>query len=367
MKMLGVKNRCRLYEIPNNIKYIAANPRMSKYIEYSANIYEIYLKYFSKDDIYVYSIDEAFCDCTHYLKMYNLTALELAKKIMKDILDKLGITATCGIGTNMYLAKVALDIMSKHSAANIGILDEEKYKLLLWHHRPLTDFWQIGKGIEKRLNKHRIFDMEDVTKVNPKILYKEFGINAEILIDHAFGRESCTIKDIKEYSPKSNSISTSQVLFFFFSFEKAKTILKEMVELKSLELVEKDLTTDTIYLYIGYSKDMIEESKARCKLYLRTNTYTDLMDSFMRLYNRIVSRDAMIRRIGISFLNVDKKQYEQIDMFTDTSKKLKEEKLEKVVNSIKNSVGKNSVLRAINLTKESTMIARNNMIGGHRC
>ena len=226
MKMLGVKNRCRLYEIPNNIKYIAANPRMSKYIEYSANIYEIYLKYFSKDDIYVYSIDEAFCDCTHYLKMYNLTALELAKKIMKDILDKLGITATCGIGTNMYLAKVALDIMSKHSAANIGILDEEKYKLLLWHHRPLTDFWQIGKGIEKRLNKHRIFDMEDVTKVNPKILYKEFGINAEILIDHAFGRESCTIKDIKEYSPKSNSISTSQVLFFFFSFEKAKTILK---------------------------------------------------------------------------------------------------------------------------------------------
>ena len=201
MKMLGVKNRCRIFEIPPTIKYIVATPRMKKYIEYSANIYAIYLKYFSKEDIHVYSIDEAFMDVTQYLKLYKLNPIDLAKKIIKDIFKTYGITATAGIGTNMYLAKIALDITAKHNPNNIGYLDEEKYKKELWHHKPLSDFWQIGRGIERRLNKMRIFDMYDIAHTTQKRLYKEFGVNAEYLIDHSWGKESCTIADIKAYKP----------------------------------------------------------------------------------------------------------------------------------------------------------------------
>lgn len=254
MKMLGVKNRCRLFEIPKNIKYIIAKPRMNKYIEYSANIYSIYLKYVDKQDIHVYSIDEAFLDVTSYLKLYNMSCLELAKKILNDIYDKYKLTATCGIGTNLYLAKIALDILSKHSVTNIDWLDEKKYIKKLWHHKPLSDFWQIGNGIEKRLNKLNIYDMCDIANSDHKKLYKEFGINAELLIDHSYGKESCTMKDIKNYKSKSKSISSSQILFEDYNFSNARLILKEMVEQKSLELVEKDLETYSIKLYIGYSK-----------------------------------------------------------------------------------------------------------------
>ena len=236
MKMLGVKNRCRVFEIPPNIKYIMATPRMKKYIEYSANIYGIYLKYFSKDDIHVYSIDEAFMDVTNYLKLYKVNAIELAKTIIKDIFKTHGITATAGVGTNMYLAKIALDITAKHSSTNIGYLDEEKYKKELWHHRPLSDFWQVGKGIERRLNKMRIFDMYDIAHTDQKKLYKEFGVNAEYLIDHSLGKESCTISDIKKYKSKTNSITNSQVLFEDYSFDKARLVLKEMVEIRKLEI-----------------------------------------------------------------------------------------------------------------------------------
>ena len=240
MKMLGVKNRCRVFEIPSNIKYITAMPRMKKYIEYSANIYGIYLKYFSKEDIHVYSIDEAFIDATHYLKMYNMNAIELAKTIVKNIYDEYKITAAAGIGTNLYLAKIALDITAKHSAGNIGYLNEEKYIKELWKHKPLTDFWQVGKGIEKRLNKMGLYTMQDVANCEQKRLYKEFGINAELLIDHAWGKESCKMEDIKKYTPKNNSISNSQVLFKDYNFEKARLLVKEMVELGSLRLVEKN-------------------------------------------------------------------------------------------------------------------------------
>ena len=255
MKMLGVKNRCRIFEIPPTIKYIVATPRMKKYIEYSANIYAIYLKYFAKEDIHVYSIDEAFMDVTNYLKMYQMNPVELAKTIIKDIYKNYGITATAGIGTNMYLAKIALDITAKHSATNIGYLDEEKYKKELWYHKPLSDFWQIGKGIERRLNKMRVFTMYDVAHTDQKRLYKEFGVNAEYIIDHSWGKESCTIADIKKYKPKTNSITNSQVLFEDYSFEKARLVLKEMVELGSLRLIENNLVTDTVGLYIGYKSN----------------------------------------------------------------------------------------------------------------
>ena len=365
MKMLGVKNRCRIYEIPPTIKYIVAIPRMKKYIEYSANIYAIYLKYFAKEDIHVYSIDEAFMDATKYLKMYQLTPMELAKKIMKDIYTNYKITATAGIGTNMYLAKIALDITAKHNANHIGILDEETYKKELWHHKPLTDFWQIGKGIERRLQKMRIFDMYDIAHTEPKKLYKEFGVNAEYLIDHSWGKESCTIADIKAYKPKMNSISNSQVLFEDYSFTKARLVLKEMVELGSLRLIENRLVTDTVQLHIGYSKDVIKASGGTKKLNNYTNVYSELLKAFLNIYDKTTNTDFPIRRIGINFVNVIETENVQLSLFTDQEKMEKERKLELTMSNIKNKIGRNTIIRGMDLEKGATTRLRNQLIGGH--
>ena len=365
MKMLGVKNRCRIFEIPPTIKYMIAMPRMKKYIEYSANIYAIYLKYFAKEDIHVYSIDEAFMDVTNYLKMYKMNPIELAKVIINDIYKTYGITATAGIGTNMYLAKIALDITAKHSATNIGYLDEEKYKKELWHHKPLSDFWQIGKGIERRLNKMRIFTMYDVSHTDPKKLYKEFGINAEYLIDHSWGKESCTIADIKKYKPKTNSITNSQVLFEDYSFEKARLVLKEMVELGSLRLIENNLVTNTIGLYIGYSKDIVKATGGTKKIINYSNVYTELLKTFLDIYDKTTNRNVAIRRIGVNFANVIETENVQLSLFTDQEKIDKERKLELTMSSIKNKMGKNTILRGMNLEEGATTLVRNKLIGGH--
>ena len=365
MKMLGIKNRCRIYEIPEKINYIIALPRMSKYIEYAANIYSIYLKYISKDDIHVYSIDEAFLDVTCYLKTYHLKSIELAKKIMKDIYDTYGITATCGIGTNMYLAKIALDIMSKHSSNNIGWLNEERFQKELWHHKPLTDFWQIGKGIERRLNRLGLYDMSDIANADSKRLYKEFGINAEFLIDHANGRESCTIEDIKKYKPKSNSISNSQVLFEDYPYEKAKLVLKEMVELLTLQLIEKNQVTDLIHLYIGYSKDQIEATGGSRRLIYQTNQFTKLVEEFVKLYEQTTNQSIPIRRIGISFGRLQEETTKQMSLFEDEKTKETETKLQESILEIKNKFGKNSLLKGMNLEEGATTKIRNNLIGGH--
>ena len=365
MKMLGIRNRCRLYEIPPNVKYIAAVPRMKKYIEYSANIYAIYLKYFAKEDIHVYSIDEAFMDATKYLKMYKMNAIELAQKIIKDIFDTYGITGAAGIGTNMYLSKIALDITAKHSSSNIGYLDEEKYKKELWHHKPLSDFWQIGSGIERRLNKMRIFDMYDVAHADPKRLYKEFGINAEYLIDHSWGKESCTIADIKKYKPKTNSISNSQVLFEDYNFEKARLALKEMVELGSLRLIQNNLVSDTVQLYIGYSKNVINATGGTQKLTNHTNLYSELVKAFLNIYDRTTNKQVGIRKIGISFGRVIETENVQLSLFVEQEKNDKEKELELVINSIKNQMGKNTILRGMNLQEGATTRMRNKLIGGH--
>ena len=365
MKMLGIKNRCRIYDIPPNIKYIVAVPRMQKYIDYAANIYGIYLKYISKEDIHVYSIDEVFLDVTKYLKMYKMKSVDLAKTIMKDIYNTYGITATCGIGTNMYLAKIALDIMSKHSPTNIGWLDEEKYKRELWHHKPLSDFWQIGKGIERRLNKKMIYDMCGIANANPKMLFKEFGVNAQFLIDHAWGREPCKIADIKAYKPKSNSISTSQVLFKDYDFESAKLVLKEMVELLSQQLVDKNLETDCISLYIGYSKDLRKHTGGTRKIYTYTNLYTNLVSYFTKLYEETTDKNTPIRRIGISFNRLQECILEQMNLFEDIEKNKKETKLEKSIIEIKSKMGKNSIIRGMDLEENATTLVRNKLIGGH--
>lgn len=365
MKMLGVKNRCRIFEIPPTIKYIVATPRMKKYIEYSANIYAIYLKYFSKEDIHVYSIDEAFMDVTKYLKLYKLNPIELAKKIIKDIFKTYGITATAGIGTNMYLAKIALDITAKHNPNNIGYLNEEKYKKELWHHKPLSDFWQIGKGIERRLNKMRIFDMYDIAHTEQKRLYKEFGVNAEYLIEHSWGKESCTIADIKAYKPKTNSITNSQVLFEDYSFIKARLVLKEMVEVGSLRLIESNLVTDTVGLYIGYSKNTIKATGGTRKLTNYTNIYSELLKAFLEIYDKTTDADIPIRRIGVNFANVIKAESVQLSLFIDQERIDEERKLELAMCSIKNKMGKNAIIRGMDLEDGATTIMRNKLIGGH--
>ena len=365
MKMLGVKNRCRIFEIPPTIKYIIATPRMKKYIEYSANIYAIYLKYFAKEDIHVYSIDEAFIDVTKYLKLYKLNPIELAKKIIKDIFKTYGITATAGIGTNMYLAKIALDITAKHNPNNIGYLDEEKYKKELWYHKPLSDFWQIGKGIERRLNKMRIFNMYDIAHTEQKRLYKEFGVNAEYLIDHSWGKESCTIADIKAYKPKTNSITNSQILFEDYSFVKARLVLKEMVELGSLRLIESNLVTGTISLYIGYSKNIIKATGGTRKLSNYTNTYSELLKAFLEIYDKTTDKSVAIRRIGVNFANVIETENVQLSIFKDQEKIDEERKLELAMCSIKNKMGKNAIIRGMDLEEGATTMMRNKLIGGH--
>ena len=365
MKMLGVKNRCRLYEIPKNINYIIAMPRMKKYIEYSANIYEIYLKYFSKDDIHVYSIDEAFIDVSKYFKLYKVEPITLVKEVIKEIKDTTGITATAGVGTNMYLAKVALDITAKHSVSNIGYLDEEKYKKDLGNHKPLTDFGQIGKGISESLKKMGIYTMNDIANAEPRKLYNKFGVNAKYLIDHSKGIEPCTIQEIKQYKPKTNSISTNQILFKDYNYADALLVTKEMVELLSLELITKNLKTESINLYVGYSKDFIEPSKGSKKLEIATNVYTDLLKEYEKLYSKIVSKIEPIRRIGISFGKLSSDNYEQLNLFVNQEKKDKEKNIERTINILKNKFGKNLLLKGINLQENATTTVRNNLIGGH--
>ncbi len=253
MKALGIPGRCRVFEIPEGINYIMAPPRMQLYIDYSAEIYGIYLKYISKEDIHVYSIDEVFMDVTDYLEMYQMSAKELSVRIMQDVLESTGITATAGIGTNLYLAKVALDITAKHVEDHIGILNEESYRMTLWDHKPLTDFWKVGRGTVSRLARAGITTMGEIAQADEDLLYRMFGVDAELLIDHAWGRESTTMADIKAYKPKSNSLSSGQVLPRDYHFDEARIVAKEMADSLCLELVDKGLVTDSVTLHAGYS------------------------------------------------------------------------------------------------------------------
>ena len=365
IKRLGVKSRGRIYEIPKNIEYITASPRMSLYMEYSARIYKTILKYICKDDIYVYSIDECFIDATPYLNLYKLKVRDLAKLIIKDIYNTTSITATCGIGTNMFLCKVALDICAKHKSDNIAYLDEDIFKQTLWHHRPLTDFWMIGKGSEARLNALGIKDLYDLAHYDEKILYKVFGINAKTLIDHANGKEDTTIADIKAYKPKSNSLSNSQILFEDYNYKDAYIVLKEMVETNVLELTSKHLVTNHISLYIGYSKDVIKASSSSNLISNTTNSYKILLNEFTTLYKKIVNTNYPIRKLGISFGNLKDEYYAQYDLFTNVDEIEKERKAQEALVYIKQKYGKNTVLKGTNFLDKATARKRNTLIGGH--
>lgn len=367
MKALGIHNRCRIFEIPKHIKYIAATPRMQLYIDYAAEIYGIYLQYISKDDIHVYSIDEAFMDVTDYLTMYGLGARELGLKITGEIYNKLHIRATCGIGTNLYLAKVALDISAKHSQDFIGELTEETFKQTLWRHKPLTDFWRIGAGTAKKLAGYGILTMEDIAHTDEDFLYHIFGIDAELLIDHAWGREPVTITDIKAYKSTTNCLSSGQVLSCDYPFEDGKLIVKEMMDLLCLDMVEKKLVTRSVTLHVGYA-NRLNVPSAHGTISLDDETNSDLLwiPAVTSLYERIVSPQFQIKRVNISCNNVVPEECHQYSFFTDAAELEKNRKVQNAVISIKNKFGKNAILKGMNLEEHATTRERNLQIGGHR-
>lgn len=367
MKALGIKNRCRIFEIPQGISYITASPRMQKYIDYSAEIYSIYLQYISKDDIHVYSIDEAFMDVTDYLPLYGLTARQLGLRIMQDIYEKLRIRATCGIGSNLYLCKVALDITAKHSTDFIGELDEETYRKTLWNHRPLTDFWRVGAGTVSRLASVGIMTMGDIAHAKEELLYHLFGVDAELLIDHAWGREPVTMRNIKEYKAQSNGISSGQVLMRDYSFEEGRVVVKEMMDLLCLDLVEKGLVTNSVTLHVGYSNRLnVKSAHGTVRLEVDTNADILLVPEVERLYNRIVNPMFSVRRFNLSCNHVIPEEYRQYNLFVDANELERNRKLQKAVLEIKNKFGKNAVLKGMNLQEAATTQERNKQIGGHK-
>ncbi len=367
MKKLGISNRCRVFQIPKDVSYIMAEPRMQKYIDYAAEIYAIYLKYIAKEDIHVYSIDEVFMDVTEYLTLYKKAARELSVEIMNDIYKELGIRATCGIGSNMYLAKVALDITAKHASDFIGELDEESYRRTLWNHRPLTDFWRVGAGTVKTLSRYGIKTMRDIAEADEDFLYKIFGVDAELLIDHAWGRETVTIEDIKKYKPKNSSISSGQVLMRDYEFLEGKLIVKEMADLLCLDLLEKNLVTDSITLHIGYS-NIVSKSPAHgtVALPMETNADVVIIPELINLYEQIVDIHTPIRRLNITCNRVMDEAYTQYNLFADMDELERNRKVQTAVLDIKKKFGKNAVLKGMNLQEAATTRERNRQIGGHK-
>ena len=449
LKSYGLGGRCRLFEAKQKVKevnyqrrknnnyknftgksfiaselnnnksleldFIAAVPRMNLYMKYSTKIYNIYLKYIAPEDILVYSIDEVFCDITNYLSFYTLSAEGLVMKIIEDVYKTTGITATAGIGTNMYLAKVAMDITAKRMKPNkfgvrIAYLDEMKYKKELWNHKPLTDFWRVGKGYTKKLEEHGIYTMGDIARMsinNEDFLFKLFGVNAEFLIDHAWGYEPCTIKDAKNYKPLNSSISQGQVLHSPYNFEKAKLIVKEMVDNLVLELVDKHLKTDQIVLTIGYDIENLtnpsierrykgeitidaygrkvpKHSHGTANIDHKTSSTKTITNEVMKLYDKIVNPILLVRRLNVTACNIVNEEYkestpiiEQIDLFTNyeevskqKEKSLKDEieekKIQKALLNIKKKYGKNSILKAMNYEEGATAKDRNLEVGGHK-
>ena len=366
MKALGIKNRCRIYEIPKHLDYIVAPPRMKRYIDVSADIYGIYLSYVAKEDIHVYSVDESFLDVTTYLGLYGLSAHDLALRIMNDIREKLGLRATCGIGTNMYLAKVALDILAKHSPDFIAELNENSFKKRLWPHRPLTDFWRIGPGTERRLHSLGMYTQGDIAMFPEKLLYKQFGVLAEYLIDHAWGKESCTMQDIKNYRTRSRSLSCGQVLMRDYNYDEAMIIVKEMADELSLDMVAAHVVSNNVSLYIGYSAETFPATGASATLQVTTNSYRVLMDAYTMLYARTTRRGVPIRRVNISANSVLDECFEQYSFFVDPSVMEKDRKILQSVNQIKARYGKNAVLKGMDLCEAGNSIQRNAQIGGHK-
>lgn len=406
----------QLQQNPNlAIDYLVAPPRMALYMEYSTRIYQIYMKYIAPEDMHVYSIDEVFFDLTHYLHAYKKTPQELAAEMIQSVYEQTGITATAGIGTNLYLCKIAMDIDAKHTepdanGVRIAELDEMSYRERLWSHRPLTDFWRVGKGYTKKLEAAGLYTMGDIARCslggpadyhNEELLYQMFGINAELLIDHAWGHESCTMEDIKNYQPENNSLGSGQVLACPYSFEKARIVVTEMSDALALDLLDKRLVTDQLVLTIGYDREntgnyhgelvmdrygrsIPKHAHGTINLKQQTSSSSLITEAVLELFDRIINQKLLVRRLNLVANHVIKEEvakqettYEQMDLFTDydaiqrekeaKQKELdREKKMQQAMLDIKKKFGKNAILKGINLEEGATGQERNRQIGGHK-
>ena len=400
------------------VGYITAPPRMALYMEYSTRIYNIYMKYVAPEDVHVYSIDEVFIDASPYLGTYGMTARELASKMIRDVYEQTGITATAGIGTNLYLCKIAMDIEAKHArpdehGVRIAFLDEKAYRKKLWNHRPITDFWRVGRGYAKKLEEKGICTMGDIARCsvgrpgdfyNEELLYKMFGVNAELLIDHAWGYEPCTIAEIKSYTPENNSLGSGQVLKSPYPYEKAKLIVREMTELLVLDLVEKRLATNQMVLTVGYDIENLKDKEnayqgeittdrygrkipkhahGTANLGLYTTSTQKIIAAVMELFDRIIDPTLFVRRVTLTANHViaeskvqKEQEFEQLDLFSMLQEKEqnekekkqleKERKMQEAIIELKHKFGKNAILKGMNLQEGGTTIERNGQIGGHK-
>lgn len=367
IKALGAKSRGRVYEIPKGVECIMAPPRMQLYIDYSARIYGIYLRYAAKEDIHIYSIDEIFMDATAYMGARGMTPLEFARAVMRDVYAETGITATCGIGTNLYLAKIALDVISKRSPEFIGVLTEESYRELLWDHTPLTDFWHINVGTVGRLAHLGIRTMREITQTDEALLYKTFGVDAQLLIDHAWGRESAGIADIKNYVPQNNSLSTGQVLHCGYGVAGARLLMLEMAEVLSLELVKLGVAAGSISLSLGYSFSAeVKPAHGSMTLEKPTSSTKKLMEYTGELYDRVAARQADVFRLNICFGRLTRQEHMQYDIFFPAEEQEREQRLQRAVIDIKAKYGKNGIFKGFNLLEGAKTLERNAQIGGHK-
>lgn len=400
LKALGVPGRCRVFEIPSTIDYFMAPPRMKRYMEVSTHIYSLYLRYVSPQDIHVYSIDECFIDATPYLSLYHMDATTFAKTLTKTVFDETGICATVGIGTNLFLAKVALDITAKHTHDGIGILNETTFKQQVWFHQPITDIWNIGPGIARRLAKYGVHDLAGICAMEEKTLYKEFGVNAEYLIDHAWGQEPCTIAQIHSYVPEGHSLMNGQVLPCDYTLEETRMVMHEMLDASVLELVQKGLVAESISLSIGYArpKANIDDSNTTTaqtgfdpedplsynsyappthrhfyahtggtrKIGRRTNSARVLKEHFEALFNETTNNALPIRRISIGFGGLLPEKYATTTLFDDIEAESKERRRQEAIIAVREKFGKNAMLKGTSLQEKATARERNNQIGGHR-
>ena len=387
MKAKGVPNRCRVFQIPKGMEYIMAPPRMTHYMEVSRQIVSIYLRHVSPLDLFAYSIDECFIDATPYLAKFGGDARVFANALRDDVLKETKITATAGIGTNLFLAKLALDVMAKHAPDGIGWLDEDAFRRDMWHHRPITDVWNIGSGIARRLEKYHVYDLYGITRMDVDVLYKEFGVNAEYIIDHAWGIEPCTIEEIHAYTPSTNSHVNSQVLPRGYTNAEAHLIMTEMLDQSVLELVRNKLVCGRISLHTSFERDSREcptpaqKQAAKTKQYWKgaygsggaskklaehTNSRVQLLEHFNKIWNEKVDPRPLIRRISLGFDNLEAENGVQYDLFCDVEALEEERARQKAVLAIQDKFGKNALQRATSLTSASTILERNGMVGGHR-